>query len=88
MSDYTAAAVIQVMIIGFLVSVLLIGGILIVNLGLMSKRPEDRVGGRTPSDVGFLQGSNWPTHEKDRRRLPADEDETPDRASDFGKKAA
>src|SRR3954468_22836813 len=60
MSTYTVGVVVQVLLIGVVVAVLLIGGILAVNLGLMSKRPEDRIGGRTPSDVGILKETNWP----------------------------
>ncbi|MCM2322952.1 MAG: hypothetical protein NDJ90_06785 [Oligoflexia bacterium] len=76
LSDYTAAVVGYVLLVGFLVSLLLIGGILIVNLGLMSKRPEDRRGGRTPSDVGLLRGNTWVQEEPDRTaKLPAEEDE-------------
>jgi hypothetical protein len=75
MSDYTAAVVVQVLLIGVLISCLLIGGILVLSLGLMSKRQEDRVGGRTPSDVGILQETNWPERHIERRALPAEEEE-------------
>jgi hypothetical protein len=76
MSDYTVSVVVQVLLIGVLVSVLLIGGILALNLGMLSKRPEDRIGGRTPSDVGFLKETNWPEEPSTRSTLPAQEDET------------
>jgi hypothetical protein len=76
MSSYTSAAVIQVLLIGVLVTFLLLGAFLVLNLGLMSKRDEDRVGGRTPSDVGFLKNTNWPQEKEERRRLPADDEET------------
>lgn len=77
LSDYTAAVVIQVLLIGALVTALLIGGILLLNLGLMSKRREDRTGGRTPSDVGFLKETNWPEEHENVPRLPAEEREKP-----------
>src|SRR5687767_9120391 len=47
-NSYTAGVVGYALGAGFLVSVLLIGGFLVLNLGLLSKRTEDRVGGRTP----------------------------------------
>src|SRR4051812_11089676 len=50
-----------------LVVVLLIGGFLVVNLAFLSKRKEDRIGGRTPSDVAFLKTTNWPQEEDDAR---------------------
>lgn len=74
-SDYTARSVIQVLIITALVSVLLIGGILAVNFGLMSKREEDRTGGRTPSDSAILKSSVWPEQRESRRIFPAVEGE-------------
>jgi hypothetical protein len=74
-SDYTAAAVIYVLIIGLLFSVLIGGGLLILNLGLMSKREEDRIGGRNPSDVAILKGNVWPEQREVKRILPAEEDE-------------
>jgi uncharacterized membrane protein YciS (DUF1049 family) len=74
-SNYTAAVVAYVLLVGFLVSVLLIGGFLVLNLGLMSKRAEDRVGGRTPSDVGILKHTIWPQEEDDTPTLPAEESE-------------
>ncbi|MCM2277748.1 MAG: hypothetical protein NDJ89_06700 [Oligoflexia bacterium] len=75
LSDYTAAVVGYVLLIGFLVSVLLIGGLLVLNLGMMSKRREDRVGRRTPSDIGILKGNVWPEEISEERSLPAEEDE-------------
>jgi hypothetical protein len=75
MTDYTIAAITYVLIAGFLVSTLLIGGFLILNLGLMSKREQDRVGGRTPSDVGILKTTLWPDERDDRLTLPAMEDD-------------
>ena len=74
-TDYTAAAITWVLMIAFLVAVLLIGGILIVNLGLMSKRPEDHIGRRTPSDVGILKHNVWPEEASESRVFPAEEEE-------------
>jgi hypothetical protein len=82
-TSYTAAVTLIVLLVGFLVSVLLIGGFLIVNLGLLSKRDEDRAGGRTPSDVGILKHEIWPDEQVDRSVLPAEEAE-----EDFPDKAA
>jgi hypothetical protein len=81
MGDYTAAAVLQVLIIGFLVSILLIGGFLILNLGLMSKRQEDRFGGRAPSDLNILTDACWPEVPTEPQILPAQEDENSDEAA-------
>lgn len=81
MSDYTTAAVVQVLLIGVLVATLLIGGILVVSLGMMSKRPEDRTGRRNPSDVGILQDVCWPEQPTEPQKLPAAEDETSDDAA-------
>ena len=72
-SDYTSGVVLYVLLIGFLVSILLIGGIMVVNLGLMSKRPQDKVGSRNPSDVGILEGCMWPEGEYQVHILPAEE---------------
>lgn len=72
-TDYTGAVVIYVIAIGILVAFVLIGGLLVVNLGLMSKRAEDRTGSRTPSDVGILKDTLWP-HEADPQViLPAED---------------
>ncbi len=81
LSDYTAAVVVQILLIGVLVSVILIGGFLVVNLGMMSKRQEDRVGGRTPSDVNILQDVTWPEQATEPQKLPAAEDESSDEAA-------
>lgn len=74
-TDYDAQVAVYVLLVGFLVTVLLVGGMLILNLGLMSKRAEDRVGGRNPSDVGFLKNALWPEEPYYARSLPAEEDE-------------
>ncbi|MFL5814377.1 MAG: hypothetical protein ACJ763_12430 [Bdellovibrionia bacterium] len=73
-TDYTGAVVIYVIAIGALVAILLIGGLLVVNLGLMSKRAEDRTGNRTPSDVGILKDTLWPQEGESRTILPAEDD--------------
>lgn len=72
-TDYTAAVAIYVIAIGVLVAFLLIGGLLAVNLGLMSKREEDRVGSRTPSDVGILKDTIWPNEAEPPAILPAED---------------
>lgn len=74
-TDYTAGVVAYVLMTGFLVATLLIGGFLILNLGLLSKRKEDRIGGRTPSDVGILKSTVWPEEPDESPTLPAEEDE-------------
>jgi hypothetical protein len=73
-TDYTGAVVIYVIAIGVLVAALLIGAMLIVNLGLMSKRAEDHIGGRTPSDVGLLKDALWPQEGESRTILPAEDE--------------
>lgn len=75
MTEYTVGAVIYVLVIGFLVAGMLIGGLLILNIGLMSKRESDRIGGRTPSDVGVLQSTNWPEQAENISVLPAEDSE-------------
>jgi hypothetical protein len=80
-SDYTASVVAYVLLVGVLVTILLGAGMLYVNLGLMSKRPEDRIGRRDPSDVGILKHTMWPQENDDRRYLPAEEGEEPALAS-------
>ena len=72
-TDYTASVLIYGLLVAFLVITLLAGGFLVLNLGLLSKRKEDRVGGRTPSDVGILKHSNWPEEPYDEVKLPAEE---------------
>lgn len=86
-TDFTAAAVGYVLLIGFLVSILLIGGILVLNLGLLSKRAEDHTGRRTPSDVGILKGTLWPEQYK-QTILPAEEEEEAGEQGTEGKRAA
>lgn len=72
-TDYTASVTIYVIAIGVLVAFLLIGGLLVVNLGLMSKREEDRTGSRTPSDVGILKDTLWPAETEPTAILPAED---------------
>jgi len=72
-SDYTAGVVVYVLLSAFLVAVLLIGGMLIVNFGFLAKRPEDRIGGRTPSDIATFKGNVWPDDVVVRNTLPASE---------------
>ncbi len=74
-SDYVAGVAIYVLLVGFLVAGLLIGAFLIINLGLMSKRPGDRIGGRTPSDLGILKENVWPEDPYVENTLPAELEE-------------
>jgi len=76
-TDYTAGVVVYVLLTAFLVTVLIGGGILVLNLGLLSKRRSDRIGGRNPSDVSVLKNSTWPEAPYEERMFPA-EDVTPD----------
>jgi hypothetical protein len=73
-SPYAAHMLFYVVIIGFLVMLVLVGGFLVVNLGMMSKRDDDHVGGRTPSDVGVLQDMIWPQKPIPKWTLPAEPD--------------
>lgn len=75
-SDFDARVTIFTLLAGVLVTVLIGGGILILNLGLLSKRSQDRVGGRVPSDVGILKSNIWPEAPEEREILPA-RDESP-----------
>jgi hypothetical protein len=74
-TPYTAAVMGYMIWIGILISVLLIGGFLVVNIGLLSKREEDDIGHRDPSDLGLLAGSMWPKEKQFRPRLPAEDEE-------------
>lgn len=74
-TDFTAAAVVYILLVGVLVVLLLIGAFMVINLGLMSRRPEDRVGVRTPSDLGILRTQLWPQEPVDRAVLPASDEE-------------
>jgi len=74
-TDYTASVAIYAFFIGVIVTVLLVGALFIINVGLMSKREEDRVGGRTPSDVGFLKENVWPEVPYVGYQLPAEEED-------------
>lgn len=78
-SDYTAQAVIYTIILGFLVTVLIGGGLLIVNIAMLSHRANDQQGRRSPGDLKILKSSNWPTGEPYRPVLPAElpEDQPP-----------
>lgn len=73
-NDYAASVALYVLMVGGLVAVLMIGGFLALNIGLLSKRAEDRIGGRTPSDVGILKHSVWPDLPDEKATLPAEAD--------------
>ena len=70
-NDYTAAVVVQVLLVTVLVIALLGGAFLVINLGLLSKRSEDKIGGRDPSDVGVLKTGTWPQEPEERAVFPA-----------------
>lgn len=70
MGDYTAAAVGIVFAIGVLVVILVGGGLLTLSLHFLTKRREDHIGSRNPSDMGILKSSTWP-EEYEIRQLPA-----------------
>lgn len=72
-SDYGMGIAIYSFLTGVLVTGLLLGAFLVLNLGLMSKREEDRVGKRNPSDVGILKEAVWPEEPYERTVLPAEE---------------
>ncbi len=71
MTDFTAAAISNVLLVAFLVITLLGGGILILNLGMLSKRANDRVGERDPSDVAILKNETWPEAPYEDNIFPA-----------------
>lgn len=77
-STYTAGVLIYGILVGVLVAGLLLGAFLILNLGLLSKRPGDRIGSRTPSDLGILKSELWPQAPYEKTSLPADEQEEED----------
>jgi hypothetical protein len=72
-SDNTAGVVAYVLIVGLLFALMLVGAFLVLNLGLLSRRREDRTGGRAPSDLGVLKNSSWPEAPYEERMLPAEE---------------
>ena len=76
-TEYTAGVAAIVFIVAFLVAVLLIGGILVVNLGLMSKRAEDRAltRAREPSDPAFLKANVYPEEPEVSKVFPAEDDD-------------
>jgi len=74
-TTYTAGVLIYGLATGVLVSILLIGAFLILNLGLLSKREEDRIGKRTPSEVGILKNNIWPEEPYVKTVLPAEEED-------------
>lgn len=73
--DYTAAVVMYVILSFVLVITLLFGAFLLLNLGLLSKRPEDKIGTRTPGEPGFLKNTIWPAVPYEVAQLPAEEEE-------------
>lgn len=84
-TDYTARVTVYVFLVGLLVTTVLLGGFLILNLGLLSKRPEDRVGERDPSDLGLLKTQTWPEAPYQRKKLPAEDEGYEDECEDeFG----
>jgi hypothetical protein len=76
-NDYTAGVIVYVLLTAFLITVLIGGGLLILNLGLLSKRRRDRIGGRNPSDVAILKENTWPEAPYDQRRFPAEDSDDP-----------
>lgn len=74
-TEYTAGAVMYVLVIAVLVMVLLGGGFLLINFGLLSKRETDRSERREPSDLGILKNRVWPEEASVISILPAEENE-------------
>jgi hypothetical protein len=74
-TTYDAGVAIYMLLIAGLVTVLLIGGFLILNYGMMSKRPNDRYGKRTPSEPAFFKNQMWPPEPYEQNQLPAEEDD-------------
>ena len=74
-STYTAGAVGYVLIVMVLVITLVAGGILVVNIALMSERSQDKgKGDFEASDVGILKGERLGAGNV-RRTLPPEEDQ-------------
>ncbi len=75
-NNYDAGIVVVVFLVAILVAIVLIGAFLLVNIGLLSKRPEDRtLVTRKPSDLGVLKNTVWPEAPYEENVLPAEEDE-------------
>lgn len=76
-NDFTAGAVIYVLLTLALVLILLMAAFVAVNLAMMSKRPEDQAlpRHREPSDPGFLKSQVWPQAPFQEKKLPAEEAE-------------
>ncbi len=88
-NDFVASVVGQV-IIDFSLILLLFGlAFVVLNLGLLSKREEDRVGGRSPSDLNVLKSVVWPEEPEDHAVFPAEEaTEVPAEPEEIKRRAA
>ena len=76
LGEFAFAAIVQVLLIGFLAVTLVGGGILIINLTMMSRRPQDWTGShRDPSNLGFFKHETWPQEPYDENILPAKTEE-------------
>lgn len=74
-NSYTASVIAYALMAAVLFVGLMVGGFLILSLGMFSKRPEDRIGRRTPSDFEILKSVTFPEELEQRAVLPAEETE-------------
>lgn len=86
-TNYDAKIVIYTFLAAFLVFTLLGGAFVIINLGLLSKRPEDKVGHRSSGDLGFFKNEIWPPEPYERVVLPAEEQQEETLPLDENKKS-
>ena len=76
LGEFAFAAILQVLLVGVLAVTLVGGGILVINLTMMSRRPQDWTGShREPSNLGFFKHETWPHEAYDENILPAKTDE-------------
>ncbi len=68
---YTSSVLSTGIVVAVLFVLLILGGLLFVNWAFLSKRRQDRTGGRNPSDVGILKENIWPEAPYEEKEFPA-----------------
>ncbi len=80
--SYTSAVLSTGIVVSVLFVLLIIGGMLFVNWAFLSKRKQDRTGGRNPSDVAILKENIWPEAPYEEKEFPAMVDDEEQSASE------
>ncbi len=68
---YTSSVLSTGIVVAVLFVLLILGGLLFVNWAFLSKRRQDRTGGRNPSDVAILKENIWPEAPYEEKEFPA-----------------